>query len=270
VLNTGTATAVAQTYGDQLGFVGRAAGTPLYGSDWLVHIGVHGSYVDRPADATGPATTGLTPLSASVVSFSNTPELRVDGTKFINTGNIDAHSAATLGVEFAAQKQNFLLQSEYEHFTVDRSDGFSSPDFNGYYVSGTWILTGEARAYNSQTAAFDAPIVAHPFSYANGGWGAVELGLRYSDMDLNYHAGAAGKLQTGDSIRGGDEQNFTAGLNWYPNQVVRFMLDYQHVRIDRLSPAATATAASTIWFTPAGAQIGQSYDVFELRSQWAF
>ena len=31
VINTGTAAAVAQSYGDQLGFVGRLAGTPFHG-----------------------------------------------------------------------------------------------------------------------------------------------------------------------------------------------------------------------------------------------
>jgi hypothetical protein len=42
------------------------------------------------------------------------------------------------------------------------------------------------------------------------------------------------------------------------------------VTIDRLSPAASASAASTLWLTPVGAQIGQSYDVFAVRSQFAF
>jgi len=269
-INTGTAAAVPQTYSDQLGFVGRLAGTPLHGKDWRVHVGVHGSYVDRPADASGPTTAGPTALSSESVSFSNTPELRVDGTKLINTGNIPAKHADSVGAEFAAQKQNLLLQAEYEDFGVQRSDGLADPNFHGYYVLGTWVLTGEARAYNAQAAAFDSPIVAHPFNLSQRAWGALEIALRYSDMDLNYKPGAAGTLQTGSSIRGGDEQNLSAALNWFPNNVVRFMLDYQHVRIDRLSPAATASAASTIWFTPAGAQIGQAYDVFELRSQFAF
>ena len=270
VINTGTAAAVAQTYSDQLGFVGRLAATPLHGKDWLVHVGVHGSYVSRPADASGPTAAGPTALASEVVAFSNTPELRVDATKFINTGNIPAKRADTIGAEFAVQKQNLLLQAEYEDFGVDRSDGLANPDFHGFYVSGTWLITGEARRYNASTAAFDAPAINHPFSLTSGGWGALELALRYSDIDLNFRPGAAGTLQTGGSIRGGDEQNLTVGLNWFPNSVVRFIADYQHVRIDRLSPATSATAASTIWFTPAGAQIGQNYDVFELRSQFAF
>ncbi len=270
VLNTGTATAVAQTYSDQLGFVGRLAASPFHGKDWLIHVGVHGSYVDRAANASGPGTNGATALTSAVIALSNTEELRVDGTKLINTGNIDAHHADTVGVEFAAQKQNFFLQSEYEHFDVKRSDGIASPNFNGYYVYGTWILTGEARKYNSQTAAFDAPPVKHPFSLKNGGWGAWEVGLRYSEMDLNYDPGAPGTYQTGSAIRGGQTKDINAALNWYINPVVRFMLDYQHVKIGRLSPAANAAQASTLWFTPEGAQIGQSYDVVSVRSQVAF
>jgi phosphate-selective porin OprO/OprP len=269
-INTGTASAVPQTYGDQLGFVGRLAGTPLYGRDWVIHVGVHGSYLDRPADASGPGTNGATAITSSVVSLSNTPEIRVDGTKLINTGSIDARHADTLGAEFAAQAKNFFLQSEYEHFDIKRSDGLASPHFDGWYVYGTWILTGEARTYNSSTAAFDGPAVPHPFSLKNGTWGALEVAVRYSDMDLNHNAGAAGTYQTGSSIRGGETKDFTAGLNWYINPVVRFMADYQHIQIDRLSPATNATTASTIWFTPEGAQIGQSYDVFSLRTQMAF
>ena len=273
VINTGAASPTAQTYGDQLGFVGRVAGTPFKGGDWLVHVGAHGSYVLRPANTGGPQTGlgGGAAINAQTIAFSNTPELRVDGTKLINTGAINAKHADTVGAEFAAQKQNFLLQSEYEHFDVQRADvGLSSPSFWGYYVSGSWILTGEARKYNTQTAAFDAPAVARPFSLTNGGWGAWELAVRYSDMNLNYKPGAAGTYQTGSAIRGGEEQNITAGVNWYLNPVIRLMFDYQHVKIDRLSPAANSSAATTIWLAPKGAQIGQTYDVFAVRSQVAF
>jgi phosphate-selective porin OprO/OprP len=282
VINTGTATGAAQTFGDQLGFVGRLAGTPLHGKDWLVHLGVHGSYVLHPADTGGPQAdhNGADALSAHTIAFSNTPELRVDGTKLINTGSIPAKHADTVGVEFAAQKQNFLLQSEYEHFDVQRSDGQPNPSFWGYYVSGSWVLTGEARKYNTATGAFDAPAIAHPFSLSGGGLGAWELAARYSDMDLNSRAGKAGTAvptSANPVIRGGEEQNVAVGLNWYPNAVVRFMLDYQHVRIDRLSPGTTANNALALssagWQLPAGhygQQIGQTYDVIAVRSQVAF
>jgi phosphate-selective porin OprO/OprP len=106
--------------------------------------------------------------------------------------------------------------------------------------------------------------VRHPFSPRDGTWGAWEVGLRWSDMNLNYHAGGLGTAPAADAIRGGEQQIFTAGINWYPNPIIRFMLDYQHVRIDRLSPSATA------YSTPVGAQIGQTYNALALRSQLAF
>ncbi|HEY1448645.1 MAG TPA: porin [Caulobacteraceae bacterium] len=285
VINSGTIPAslsstagigTAQTYGDQLGLVGRLAAAPIHGDDWLVHLGVHGSYVPHPANVTGPSSTGALPANAQVIALANTPELRVDGTRLINTGNIDANSAYTAGAEIAVQKQNFLLQSEFEDIGVDRADpGLSSPNFSGYYVSATWVLTGERRAYNTQTAAFDAPPVAHPFNLTGGGLGAFEIGVRWSDMNLNYHAGAHGFAPAADAIRGGEEQTLTAGLNWYLNPVVRLMFDYQHVRLLRLSPCGgpnsfTGASCASVWNTPVGAQIGQNYDVFSVRSQVAF
>ncbi|HEX7761427.1 MAG TPA: porin [Caulobacteraceae bacterium] len=264
VINTGTAAAVPQTYGDPLAFVGRLAATPLHGDDWLVHVGAHGSYVDRLANTLGPGAAGPVPLNSYAIGFSNTQELRVDGTKLINTGNLQADHASTAGLEFAAQKANFLIQSEYEHFAISRTDGIASPHFHGYYVEGLWMLTGEQRKYNPQTAAFDAPPVAHPFSWKDGTWGAWELGVRYSDIDLNYHAGVLGVAPTADAVRGGEEQNIAVGLNWWANPLVHFMFDYQHVRIDRLSPNAAT------FQTPTGAQIGQSYDTVAVRSQFAF
>lgn len=258
------AIATAQSYGDQLGFTGRVAGTPIKGDNYLVHMGANASYVSTPASASGPAANGLTPITSYTVALANTPELRVDGTKLINTGSIDARHASTVGLEFAAQRQNLLLQSEYQHFTINRSDFASNPTFDGYYVSGTWVITGERRTYNTQSGAFDAVPVAHPFDPKAGAWGAWELGLRYSNVDLNYHAGAAGAAPAFDAIRGGDEQNWTLGLNWYPNAISRVMFDYAQVKIDRLSPNATN------YQTPTGAQIGQSYGVLSGRAQFAF
>jgi len=269
-LSTGTASPAAQTYGDQLGFTGRLAGTPYHDNGFLVHVGANGSYVDRPANTAGPGTNGATPITAQTIAFANTPEIRVDGTKLINTGNIPARHASTLGGEFAVQHSNVLLQGEYQRLGVQRSDGQPDPDFTGYYVSATWMITGESRRYNNQTAAFDAPNIAHPFDWRGGQWGAWELAARYSEADLNYKAGAAGAAQSAAGIRGGDEQNLSIGVNWYWNAFARVMVDYAHVRIDRLSPATSATAASTIWLAPLGAQIGQNFNVWSVRTQFAF
>lgn len=263
VINTGAATATPQTFSDQLGLVGRVAFTPFHGDDWRVNVGVHGSYAD-PGNTGGPGANGLAPLSARVVSFSNTQQLRVDGTKLINTGNIDTSHADTVGAEFAFQTGPFIVQSEYEDFGVQRTDIASNPNFHGYYLEGLWTITGEPRVYNAASAAFDAPLPAHPFNLADGTLGAFEIGVRYADTDLDFHAGPLGSAPAADAIRGGDEQNVSVDLNWYPNSVIKFMLDYEHVRIGRISPNAA------IFLTPVGAQIGQTYDAIAVRSQFSF
>ncbi|MEJ0065291.1 MAG: porin [Caulobacteraceae bacterium] len=254
VVNTGTFitstttgnVGTAQTFGDQVGFVGRAVFSPFHGSDWRVNVGAHGSYVDRPGNTAGPAANGLTPDTGFGIRLKDTPELRVDGTQFIDTGSIPAHNASTIGGEIAAEKGPLFAEAEYESIHVDRADKIASPTFTGWYLEGSWLLTGETRLYNASTGAFDGPAVKHPFSRTDGGWGAWELALRYSDADLNYNPGAPGTAPVADAIRGGDQKIWSVGLNWYPNQVFHFMLDFDHVEIDRLSPNAA------VYSTPVG------------------
>ena len=259
------ATGVAQPFDSQLGLVGRLVFQPVKTDDLLVQLGVHGSYVARPADAGGPD------VAASAVrygvSLQERPELRVDGTRLISTGSIDAKHAGAYGLEGVLQYAGLYLQSEYEHFEIERRNVASTvtdPSFEGYYVEGSWIFTGERRRFAPGTFTFDAPAPDHPFSLAAGTWGAWELAARYSDIDLNYHEGAAGTAQAADGVRGGDQRIVSAGVNWYPNTFVKFMLDYQDVRVDRLSPSAAT------FLTPVGAQIGQSYHTLIFRTQFAF
>ena len=130
------------------------------------------------------------------------------------------------------------------------------PKFSGWYVQGVWVLTGEPRPYNPAEARFDAPKMAYNFNPAAGTWGTWELAARYSNTDLNWHAGNFGTAKTAEGIRGGEQKIATVGVNWYLNPDIRFMLDYQHVDVDRLNAA--------------GAQIGQTYNTLTLRSQLTF
>ncbi|MEO6340974.1 MAG: porin [Caulobacteraceae bacterium] len=256
-----TGTSTAQAFDEQLGVVGRLAGTPFKGQDWLVHVGANGSYLLRTPDVGGPDV--VTPRYTA--QFRERAELRVDGTRLVDTGAIEANHAYTAGLELAAQKKNFFIQGEAWKFGVKRrASTLSDPQFFGWYVEGSWVLTGEPRRYNVTTATFDPPTVAKPFSLKEGNWGALELAARYSSLDLNYHAGAAGTPTPADGIRGGDLSIWTVGLNWYLNQAVRFMFHVQDVEVDRPSP-------NPITFqTPVGAQIGQHYQVLSVRSQVAF
>ena len=258
-----TATGVSQPYDSQLGAVGRAAWVPLRGDDWLIHVGAHGSWVARPADAGGPDVAAG--VARYPVEFRIQPELRVDATRLIDTGAIDAAHAFSAGAELAAQKGPVYVQAEYEHLGVQRrQSALSDPSFHGWYVEGSWVLTGERRVYNYGNYAFDGPPIRHPFDPNRGTWGAFELAARYSLSDLSYHAGAPGQAAPADGVRGGEQSITSVGVNWYLNPLVRFMVDYQFVYVDRLSPSAAAFA------TPTGAQVGQNYNVIDVRTQFAF
>ena len=261
LVNTAGASAV-QPYNSQQGFVGRLAALPYRDDDNLVHVGVHGSYVGHPADAGGPdAAPGV---ARYVIQLRERPELRVDGTRLIDSGAISAAHAYSVGAEAAAQHKSLMIQAEYERLGVERyASALSNPTFHGFYVEGSWIMSGQVRRYNTGNFVFDGPKVTAFDPRANQ-WGAWELALRYSDTDLNYRAGSVGTAAAADAVRGGDQRIITAGLSWYLNTVMRIMVDYQHVRISRLSPNAAT------FLTPVGADIGQTYDTGAARFQLAF
>lgn len=255
-----------QTYDEQLGFVGRASFVPFKGDGWLVHLGGNANLVINPA-ATGPDLPGGAPTP---IRLRDRPELRVDGTRLVDTGNLDADSLTALGLEFGAQHRNLYVQAEYFDIDVERrASALSDPHFNGWYVQGGWVLTGESRRYSTATAGFDGPRPDKPFDPLNGQWGALELAMRYSTIDLDYHAGAAGTTPVADAVRGGKQDIWSVGLNWYLNNVLSLQAAYRRVEVDRLSPGGTAFGAGDAT-PPAGAQVGQDFNIWSLRTQYAF
>ncbi len=136
--------------------------------------------------------------------------------------------------------EEFLRPGCYFGYEVSRRPlgnptGLPDPDFNGWYLQASWVLTGEAKPYRPATGSFGSPKPAQNFTVDKGGWGAWEVAARYSDLNLNYDEGVFGKTTPFGGIRGGDQRIWSAGLNWYPNQVIRLMLDYQHVDVSRLT-----------------------------------
>jgi phosphate-selective porin OprO/OprP len=255
-----------QTFDQQSAFVGRVAFVPFKGQDYLVHVGANTTVVINPA-ATGP---DVAPGVSTTLRLRDRPEIRVDGTRLVDTGNVDADGLTAFGGEFAAQYKAFSVQAEYYDIDVNRrASSLSDPHFSGWYAQGAWTITGQPRRYSIATATFDPPRGDKPFSLKDRQWGVWEIAARYSDLDLNYHAGAPGTAPAASAIRGGEQKNVTLGLNWYPNSVVRFQADYQHVDVNRLSPGGTAFGSGTAT-PPAGAQVGQELNIWSFRTQYAF
>ena len=252
ISSTGTTT--AQPFDEQLAVIGRFALAPFSGTNWQAHLGANFQYVLQPNDL-GPAA----PVRYGL-QLRDRPELRVDGTRLIETGLIDSKGARLFGLEAGFTSGPFMVEGEWVRVTFDRrlTTGSTLPDpkFGGWYVQGVWVLTGENRPYNPVEARFDGLRPNNNFAPAAGVYGAFEVAARYSVTDLNDRSGRAGTLIAPGAVRGGEQKIGTLGLNWVLNPSMRVMLHYQHVNIDRL--------------TAAGLQAGQSYDTLTARGQVSF
>ena len=60
-----------------------------------------------------------------------------------------------------------------------------------------------------------------PFNPATGDWGAWQIAARYSWIDLQ-----------DNGTNGGEEQNFTAALNWYLFSNLRLQFNYVYADVD--------------------------------------
>jgi phosphate-selective porin OprO/OprP len=225
---------------EQLGGVLRVAARPFHGEDWNTHVGFSGSAVFAPAKSNShqPGET------IESIRLRDRPELRIDTNRLIDTGDIDTDKAGTLDFELGGNWHNFLLQGEYIRIDVDRNQD-SAVHFDGGYVEGSWVITGESRKYDPSVAAWKRPVPAHPFNPASGedGWGAWELAARYSMTDLDSR-----------DVDGGRQQVFGLALSWYPTELVRFVMQGDYVDVDR---------------NVDGTEVGQNFWNLALRCQFA-
>ncbi len=195
------------------GLTGRLAFAPLRENSKTVHLALAGSFRTPDADAARPDR----------VRFRSRPEAHVDRTRFLDTGRFkDVRHFTLYGLEAAAVLGPFSLQGEYIKSAVKRRRGAPDLHFDGAYVLASWFVTGESRPYVIQDAEFGRIIPRRKF-------GAWELALRYSTLDLNDFRGG---------ITGGKATNITLGANWYVNPNIRIMVNYVIVNNDAHADAA--------------------------------
>ncbi|TCH99818.1 porin [Roseococcus sp. SYP-B2431] len=235
----------------QTGGAFRVAGRPIASEDWDMHLGFSTSM----AFDIGRTANGQT------IQLRDRPELRIDNNRLIDTGAIAADNAYQWGPEFGLRWRNFMLQGEYMRIGVDQAKAGAAPRpdlaFEGGYVEASWVMTGERRSYSTSSAAFGGIRPARPFSFRDGGMGAFELVGRYSVIDLNDHVTRGRSASSTGGVFGGRQEVIGAGINWYPNNNMRFMLQWNNVNVDRLNASGTT-------------QIGQRFDTVAMRMQASF
>ena len=187
-------------------FIGRLTWVPFRTEDDsnLLHLGFGYRYSD--------AKEGF--RYRTEPEFSKSPVF-VDTGFGSDNGLLAAENTATYNLELSWRKGPFWFASEYFR-TYIRNPSLEDPVFDGYYLSASWILTGEMRPYNKKNGLF-RPIPISRTVHQNGK-GAWELAARYSDINL-----------TDGLVEGGDMQIASLGLNWWLTPYFSLGVNYRYI-----------------------------------------
>jgi phosphate-selective porin OprO/OprP len=183
-------------------FGARVAWTPRKAEGDVLHLGVSASREDRDSTTDGRGID-----HAPSARISSAPEAGLTPIRLVDTGTLaKADRVDRSGLEGLWIGGPWSVQGEVLRADISRYGG--NPDFSarGAYVFGSWVITGESRPYSAGNVGNIKP---------KGKWGAWELLLRYSELDLN-----------DGSIHGGKEHDWTLGANWYLTQHFKLQANF--------------------------------------------
>ena len=197
-------TATAGVFGDELSdldrrtadgisVVGRFTYAPIRKRGQVLHFGIAHEYrsIDSNAD----------------IRIRARPESRLTDVRLVDTGPLTGiDSLSTTGLELMGILDSVRLQTEYMRMSLD--GGPVDADFSGGYVQASWLVTGERYRYSRSRGV---PTAVRP----RGDWGAWELSLRYSMLDLE-----------DGIVAGGEQTQVTAAVSLYLNEYLRTSLNY--------------------------------------------
>ena len=234
----------------QLSGNARLASSPWYdessGGRRYFHWAISGM-VARP-----DGNAGLADTNANEGRFRTRGELRSDR-RWIDTGRIaGADWYEILGLETILNLGAFQVVGEYQSSWMQRDNvtAGTGPDLNfqGGYVYVAYMLTGEHVPYKRKRGTIGRVTPFENFSLVNtrgdgvpNGWGALQVALRYSYLDL-----------TDRDIRGGSENNLTLGLVWYFNSHSSLQFNAIYGDIDNHAPVG---GFSDGYFTALGTRL---------------
>ena len=117
-------------------------------------------------------------------------------------------------------KAEWMRSSEQRRGQSNRNENLSTFVGTGWYVSGTWLVTGENKDSD----------VSPRRPLFQGGIGAIEIGARYDQLEF----GSAGKTGTAfsnpraDRLLTNSDHVWTLGVNWMLNRWLRVMSNAIH------------------------------------------
>ncbi|USA39349.1 OprO/OprP family phosphate-selective porin [Pelagerythrobacter marinus] len=250
---------------DAFGFERRVGLSAQYAADgWLVQAGVFGDNADDLSNRNWSVDGRLVAMpelggaqlhlggslhyaeyeSGTTLRYRQRPFVHFTDTRFIDTGRFAADSELGMGLEAAAIAGPFHAAAEGFWQKVDRPGALADPTFFGGYAEvGLFLTRGDTRGY--KRGVFDRVKPASPVG--EGGFGAIQVNLRYDRLDLSEAA-----------IVGGTQDGYALSLVWTPTDHTRLMANY-----GRMEYRGAAIPA-------AGGERSYGVDAFGVRAQIDF
>ena len=199
------------------GYGGRFTWAPMHDAGNILHLGLSAVVFDAEIAS---STTGAN--TSNVARLNVRPNADLASQSLIDTGTlVNSDDVRTLGVEGLWVNGPFKMQAEYMTSTISRYNGRADFKGDSWYLYGVWNISGETWSYKA-----GLPTTTLPEDPSKGMW---QVGLRYDHADLN-----------DGLVTGGEESNWTAGVNYYWRSNFKFALNYVMVdsekRANTLAP----------------------------------
>lgn len=207
-------------YGRSTGhsFTGKAVWRPLHKSaSSQLHLGAAISY-RTPKASDAPADFGG-------MRYSTRNSTSINRKKYLDTDVIKGVDHELLyTIEAAGSYEGLRYEAAYIGNTVKLKD--DSPmtnkldkNFGGWYAQAGYLLFGGRQRYDSNGAKFNRVERGRK-------WGDIEVAARYEYLNLNDFDG---------DVYGGSAQAYTLGVNYWVNNNVKLMINYQYNDNDRFA-----------------------------------
>ena len=196
-------------------------------------FGIAGSYTDQVGTATQPLLPAFrtpgqsqffrfraagTAPSTAAATIADGERIRIAPQAYYYVGSFGALAEYTE----VSQDVSRVVPSGIREATVDTS---------AWQFAVSYFLTGEEasfRGFQPKTR----------FSPSEGTWGAFEIKARVQQLNVDENAFSGGPESFADpGVSASQADSYGVGLNWYLNENVKWLLDYEHTTFEGGAPA---------------------------------
>lgn len=187
---------------------GRAVWRPIHEESRLLHIGAAGFFKIPDTDQ----ETGIKSitLKSSGLTYLNSPKYQYLTIR-------DAQNQIQANAECYFFQNKWMIQTEYMMMRINRSLQAKRYKAQGGYIQAGFLLQGHHFGYDATDAVPVMPTDRN----------SILVVARYNINRLN---------DDNAHLYGGNQQDFSVGINYYYNQYLSTRLNYSYVQLDSNAP----------------------------------